>query len=261
MILVLDAGNTNIEFGVFSSEIGSYEVLASARYFTKLNITSDEMAFFVLKFLEVNSFVPSDFDRMVYSSVVPQMNSKFEKMYRDYFAGDIIQINSKIALGINNKYKNPSEVGADRLVNAAIAYNIFKKNLIIVDMGTATTLCVVTEGGDYLGGVIVPGVLTSSQALFDKAAKLPAVSIGKKTRILSDNTTEAIESGIYFSNLYSIKGMVAKLAEEVGFDRYMTIGTGGFSAVYDDTGLFDVIDGDLSIKGLKYISDINKNDI
>ena len=124
-------------------------------------------------------------------------------------------------------------------------------------MGTATTVCGLNADGDYLGGVIIPGVLTASQALFDKAAKLPAVSISYKDKVLSDNTIGAIESGIYFSNFYALQGIMKKLIAELQFDNCLKIATGGYSSIFQKDGLFDIVDDGLSIKGLKHISDIN----
>ncbi|HBD94095.1 MAG: hypothetical protein A2015_08510 [Spirochaetes bacterium GWF1_31_7] len=257
MILVLDVGNTNIEFGLFHNQKGDFTILSSARYFTKINITSDELGFFALRFLEVNGFTRKDINRLVYSSVVPQLNNKIESLFTTYFSGTIVKVSSDIHLGIKNKYKNPAEVGSDRLVNASLVYHEYKKNAVIVDMGTATTVCGLNADGDYLGGVIIPGVLTASQALFDKAAKLPAVSISYKDKVLSDNTIGAIESGIYFSNFYALQGIMKKLIAELQFDNCLKIATGGYSSIFQKDGLFDIVDDGLSIKGLKHISDIN----
>lgn len=257
MILVLDAGNTNIEFGLFNDEKSDYKVLSSARYFTKLHITSDELGFFVMNFLEVNGFSRHDVTSMIYSSVVPQLNNKIDDFFKKYFSGNLMRVSSSLNLGIINKYRNPNEVGSDRLVNASIAFNTYKNDVIIVDMGTATTVCAVNKNGEYLGGVIIPGVQTASQALFDKAAKLPAVSIGYKENVLSDNTVGAIESGIYYSNFYAIKGIMQKLSEELKFEKPLKIGTGGYSKIFEKDGLFHITDDMLAIKGLKFIADMN----
>ncbi|OHD17060.1 MAG: hypothetical protein A2086_06155 [Spirochaetes bacterium GWD1_27_9] len=258
MILALDVGNTNIEIGVLFNEPANYQVNHSIRFFTRLNITSDELALFILNFLKIKEINPKQIKSMIFSSVVPPLNGRIKDMFCDYFNSDIIEVNDKIDIGIVNCYKNPKEVGSDRLVNASGIYKLYKKNAIIVDMGTATTLDVLTNDGKYIGGAIVPGILTATQALTEKASRLPAISIQKKEYLLTDNTAESIEAGVYFSNYYAMTGMIQKLAQEVGFKDYLKVGTGGFSRIFAYDNIFDIIDYSLSLKGLKVIYDLNK---
>ncbi len=257
MILALDIGNTNIEFGILGDKKGSFDLIASFRFFTRINITEDEIGLFILNYLNLKNIASSDITRMIYSSVVPPINDKIEKMFNKYFKGEIIEVNENTKLGITNKYKNPREVGSDRLVNATAVYHIYKKNSIIVDMGTATTICAITEKGEYLGGTIFPGIQTATNALREKAARLPAINIQKKEKLLSDDTASAIESGIFFSNLFALKGMMELLAKEVNFKEYLKIGTGGYTSIFKDSGIFDIYDEFLSLKGLKIIGDLN----
>ncbi|HOJ65190.1 MAG TPA: type III pantothenate kinase [Spirochaetota bacterium] len=257
MLLCLDIGNTNIEFGIFTDRKNDFDIIASFRFFTHINITDDEIGLFVMNYLNIENINPSKIDKMIYSSVVPPINDKIEKMFNKYFKGKMIEVNEKTKLGIVNKYKNPREVGSDRLVNATAVYHIYKKNAIIVDMGTATTICAITEKGEYLGGTIFPGIQTATNALREKAARLPAINIQKRDRILSDDTASAIESGVFFSNLFALKGMMDLLAKEVNFNEYIKIGTGGYTSIFKDSGIFDIYDESLSLKGLKIISDLN----
>lgn len=257
MVLVFDVGNTNIEVGIFLEEFGNEKILATARRFTRREESADEFAFFVLRFLEVNNVKVDCIKKIIFSSVVPQLNFCFYHFATKYFSqSKVIEVSSKVNLGINNKYKNPAEVGADRLVNAAYVFYKYKCNSIIIDMGTATTFCVATKDGDYLGGAIMPGIYTSSQALFQKAAKLQSVEICKQKNIMGSSTVEAVESGIYFSNLYAISGIIDGIKKELGFEDCFVVGTGGYASLFAEK-VFDVFDNELAMKGLKYIADIN----
>jgi len=257
MILGLDIGNTNIEIGVLSEKKNDLTVKASARFFTRNSLTSDELGFFILAFLDYHRIKKSSIKKAIYSSVVPPLNWSINKMCGDYFTKEIIEVGSNTEMGIKNCYKNPGEVGSDRLVNAACVHHLYKKNSIIVDMGTATTFCAVTKEGRYLGGAIMPGLMTSAEALTSKAAKLPAINIGRRTAILAENTVEAIEAGVYFSNLYSIRGIIEKLAGEAGFEDFIKAGTGGYMQIFKKEIHFDYLDSSLTLKGLKIIADMN----
>lgn len=258
MILAMDAGNTNLEIGLIPDEKGKCEIINSVRFYTKSQTTLDELGFFIINFLNFNKIDFHDIKAVIFSSVVPQLTNTIVKMCEKYFSGTILEVTSKLDLGIVNDYKHPEEVGADRLVNASYIYHKYRKNAVIVDMGTATTLCVLTADGRYKGGVIVPGIQTSQKALVTNAAKLPAFRIVRPEKILSDTTTEALESGLYFSNFYALKGMLARLAEESGFSDYITVATGGYAEIFFNNGLFDYFEGDLALRGLKVIADRNR---
>lgn len=257
MILALDIGNTNIEIGILSDKEGSFDLITSFRFFSRINITEDEIGIFLLNCLSIKNISNLDINGMIYSSVVPNLDSKVEKMFNKYFKGKIIEVNEKTKLGIINRYKNPKEVGSDRLVNATAVYHLYKKNAIVVDMGTATTICAITEKGEYLGGTIFPGIQTSANALREKTARLPAINIQKKDKILQEDTASAIESGIFFSNFFALKGMIELLAKEVNFKEYLIVGTGGYTFIFKDAGIFDIYDEHLTLKGLKIIRDLN----
>ena len=182
----------------------------------------------------------------------------FEMTERFFKDVKIIEINEKSKFSIINNYKNPKEVGSDRLVNAEAVFNIYKKDAIIVDMGTATTLCALSKDGNYYGGAIMPGIFLSTQSLTSRASRLPSISIQKKDRILTNDTASAIEAGVYFSNYYAIEGMMKKMALEINFKNYLKVATGGFTKIFDNSGLFDVIDDNLSLKGLKLLWELNR---
>jgi type III pantothenate kinase len=260
LILAIDIGNTNIEIGVLSGKKDDYNIIASGRYYTTIEITPDQLALFILNFLKAKEVEKDKIGGMIFSSVVPPLNNIFRKMFKDYFSENIIEVDETMALGIKNCYKNPREVGSDRLVNAAAVYKIFGKNAVIVDMGTATTLCVLTDKGEYMGGAIMPGIWTATGALTGKAARLPAIKIQKREKLLSEDTASAIEAGVYYSNYFALKGMMEKLASEAGFKEYITIGTGGYTFLFKNDKLFDHTDPILTLKGLKIIYDLNKKE-
>lgn len=257
MILAIDIGNTNIEVGVLSADKDDFNIIANARYYTRMDVTSDQMALFIFNFLNIKKIDVDEIKAMIYSSVVPPLNNIIRKMFTDYFSQDVLEVDDKINIGITNCYKNPKEVGSDRLVNATAVYHLFKKDSIIVDMGTATTICAVTSDGRYLGGAIFTGIQTAVDALIKKAARLPAIKIQKKDKLLAEDTASAIEAGMFFSYHYALKGMIPRVAAEVNFSDYLVVGTGGYSSHFKDEKMFDVVDPLLTLKGLKIILDLN----
>jgi type III pantothenate kinase len=259
LILGLDIGNTNIEIGLLSEEFGSYEISHTIRFFTRLNITSDEFGIFILNFLYLKKIDPKQVKALIYSSVVPPLNGKIVQMYENYFSGKIIEVNEKTNIGIKNCYKNPKEVGSDRLVNAVAVNKLYKKDAIIVDMGTATTFCALSSNGNYYGGAIIPGISISTQALTERASRLPAINIQKKEKLLWDDTASAIEAGVYYENYFALKGICEQLANEMKFKNYIKVGSGGYISIFKDDNIFDVIDYSLTLKGLKIIYDLNKS--
>jgi len=258
LILALDIGNTNIEIGILSQTKGDLKVIESFRFFTRIEITSDEFGIFILNFLKIKEVDHQKISGLIFSSVVPPINRIIIEMFERFFPKKkIIEVNQDTKFSIINDYKNPKEVGSDRLVNADAVFNLYKKNSIIVDMGTATTICALSENGIYHGGAIMPGIFLSTQSLTSRASRLPSINIQKKENLLTNDTASAIESGVYFSNYFALEGMMKKMANEISFQNYLKIATGGFSRIFKDTTLFDVIDYDLSLKGLKIIWDLN----
>lgn len=257
MILAFDVGNTNIVIGILYKEKNNFSIKAKVRFYTRTEITSDELGIFLLNFLAGYGVDKKEIKTLVFSSVVPPLDGLIKRMFQDYFGRPVLEVASGLNLGFVNRYKNPLETGSDRLVNAAYVNHFYKKNAVIVDFGTATTFCVLTEQGEYLGGPIIPGITTSLNALIGGARKLPPVRVIRKEKIVTDNTVDALESGIYFSNYYAVRGMVGSMAEEAGFEDYVTIATGGLAGVFKESGLFDYIEENMAFKGLKVIFDLN----
>ncbi|NFH69319.1 type III pantothenate kinase [Clostridium botulinum] len=256
MILLVDAGNTNIVLGVYKDK----KYIASWRISTEGNKTSDEYSIQIMQLLNLNNLNPEDVKGIIVSSVVPNIMHSLENMLRRCFGQEPIIVGPGIKTGINIKYDNPKEVGADRIVNAVAAFEIYKRPVIIIDFGTATTFCSVTENGDYLGGCICPGLRISADALFEKAAKLPRVELEVPRKVICKNTVSSIQSGVLFGYIGQVEYIVKKMKEEMsdGIEPYV-IATGGLAnLIANETDAIDKVDSDLTLEGLKILYKKNR---
>ncbi|WP_315082017.1 type III pantothenate kinase [uncultured Clostridium sp.] len=256
MILLVDAGNTNIVLGVYKDK----EYIASWRISTEGNKTSDEYSIQIMQLLNLNNLNPEDVKGIIVSSVVPNIMHSLENMLRRCFGQEPIIVGPGIKTGINIKYDNPKEVGADRIVNAVAAFEIYKRPVIIIDFGTATTFCSVTENGDYLGGCICPGLRISADALFERAAKLPRVELEVPKKVICKNTVSSIQSGVLFGYIGQVEYIVKKMKEEMsdGIEPYV-IATGGLAnLIANGTDAIDKVDSDLTLEGLKILYKKNR---
>ncbi|OSA94380.1 UNVERIFIED_ORG: pantothenate kinase [Clostridium botulinum] len=256
MILLVDAGNTNIVLGVYKDK----KYIASWRISTEGNKTSDEYSIQIMQLLNLNNINPEDVKGIIVSSVVPNIMHSLENMLRRCFGQEPIIVGPGIKTGINIKYDNPKEVGADRIVNAVAAFEIYKRPVIIIDFGTATTFCSVTENGDYLGGCICPGLRISADALFEKAAKLPRVELEVPRKVICKNTVSSIQSGVLFGYIGQVEYIVKKMKEEMndGIEPYV-IATGGLAnLIANETDAIDKVDSDLTLEGLKILYKKNR---
>ena len=254
MILLVDVGNTNIVLGVQKDD----DYIASWRISTDAKKTSDEYAIQVMQLFEQNNLNPKDIKGIIISSVVPNIMNSLENMVRKCFCIEPIIVGPGIKTGINIKYDNPKEVGADRIVNAVAAYEIYKKPMIIIDFGTATKFCAINGKGDYLGGCIVPGIKISSDALFERAAKLPRVELEVPKNIICKNTISSMQSGIIYGYIGQVEYIVKKMKLEMKQDKYgiepCVIATGGLAKlIAKETKLIDKIDPNLTLEGLKIL--------
>ena len=184
-------------------------------------------------------------------------------MIRKCFGIEPIIVGPGIKTGINIKYDNPKEVGADRIVNAVAAYEIYKKPVIIIDFGTATTFCAVRENGDYLGGCICPGIRISADALFERAAKLPRVELEVPKNVICKNTVSSMQAGILFGYVGQVEYIVKKMKEEMKKSKFkeepLVIATGGLAnLIAKETKAIDKVDSDLTLEGLKILYEKNK---
>ncbi|MCS4470136.1 type III pantothenate kinase [Clostridium botulinum] len=253
MILVLDVGNTNIVLGIYKNK----ELIANWRLATDNKRTADEYGIQVIELFSHNNLSFSDIEGVIISSVVPNIMYSLEHMISKYFNIKPIIVGPGVKTGINIKYDNPKEVGADRIVNAVAAHEIYKKPLIIIDFGTATTFCAVTKEANYLGGTICPGIKISSDALFDKAAKLPRVELVKTPGVICKNTVASIQSGIIYGYAGQVDYIVSKMKKEMmdlGEEEPFVVATGGFAKlISEESKSIDEINAILTLEGLRVI--------
>ncbi|MGO5075820.1 type III pantothenate kinase [Clostridium sporogenes] len=258
MILVLDVGNTNIVLGIYKNK----ELIANWRLATDNKRTADEYGIQVIELFSHNNLSFSDIEGVIISSVVPNIMYSLEHMISKYFNIKPIIVGPGVKTGINIKYDNPKEVGADRIVNAVAAHEIYKKPLIIIDFGTATTFCSVTKEANYLGGTICPGIKISSDALFDKAAKLPRVELVKTPGVICKNTVASIQSGIIYGYAGQVDYIVSKMKKEMmalGEEEPFVVATGGFAKlISEEAKSIDEINAILTLEGLRAIYEKNK---
>lgn len=255
MILVCDVGNTNIVLGVYDGK----EIVKDWRISTDRNKTSDEYGVLIKQLFEYESLSLDIIEAVIISSVVPTIIHELESMTKRYFKKEAIIIGPGIKTGMNIKYDNPKEVGADRIVNAVAAYEKFGGPLIIVDFGTATTFCSISEEGDYIGGVISPGVTISSEALFQKASKLPRVELAKPEKVLNKNTISSMQAGIIYGYVGLVDYIVEKMEEELGVKPKEVIATGGLAPIIaSESKKITRIEKMLTLEGLRIIYEKNK---
>ncbi len=255
MLMLIDVGNTNIVFGIHDNK----KILDSWRISTNSDRSVDELGMLILQFLTVKGFSKDELSDIVISSVVPPIMFTLERALEKYMGKKPIVISGHMNLGIKIKYDNPAEVGADRIVNAIAVRKIYGTPAIIIDFGTATTFCAIDRYGDYMGGSILPGIKISLDALFTKAAKLPRIEITEPENIIGKNTVSSMQSGIYYGYAGSVAYIVKKMKAELGDKKIKVIATGGLASLIDkEAGCIDVIDRNLTLKGLKIIYDILK---
>lgn len=246
MLLAIDIGNTNIVFALPGK--------AQWRIRTEVHRTSDEYAVWLFALMREQGLNPADITSAIVSSVVPDVNFAIKSFVRGYLKQEPMMIvGGEVDLGMPVRIDNPRELGADRLINAFAAWEAHKQALIVIDFGTATTFDVVSGKGEYLGGVIAPGINLSLEALRTAAAKLHGVAIAHPSKVVGTNTTGAMQSGIYFGYTGMIEGIVSRIKEERG-EPMKVIATGGLAPLYAEaTTMIDLVDGDLTIRGLELI--------
>ena len=250
MILAIDIGNSNIVFGVFEKDKPCKSL---ARITTPKNTTYDEIGFLVYNILSHKLDI-SKIKAGIYSSVVPKLNLTIEKMCENYFKLSPICIHHKLKFPISILYPRPDEIGTDRLVNASAVASEYRVPSIIVDMGTATTFCLLNKKKEYLGGLIAPGLENSKNSLIQKTAKLPDIDLILPSKLIGDTTVHSLQAGFFYSWVGICREIIVQIKKEYG-SEYKVIGTGGFIRKINQKvpELFDVIDSNLTLKGLKEI--------
>jgi type III pantothenate kinase len=256
MKLCLDVGNSHIYGGVYQSG----RVSLTFRKASKLGSSSDEYGLFFRSVLRENGLDPNQVAEIALCSVVPEVVYAISAACHKYFNIRPFILKAGVRTGLKIQYRNPLEVGTDRIANAIAGVEMYPgENLVIVDLGTATTLCAVGKDRSYRGGVILPGLKMSMQALESGTSKLGSVEITHKETCLGRTTAESIQSGLYFGSLGALQEVIYRIqSEEFGGKRPKVIATGGFASIFDETGLFDQIVQDLVLRGLLAVLDINK---
>jgi len=254
MILVFDVGNTNMVVGIYDNE----NLITHWRFRTDTQKTSDEYGLMLYTLFNYNQLDMGQIKAVVISSVVPTLMMELERMCHNYFSCKPLIIGPGIKTGLAIKYDNPREVGADRVVNAVAAYHRYGGPIIIVDFGTATTFCVVNRAGEYLGGAIAPGVKISTEALVNRASKLPRVELTKPKSMIGKNTIMSMQVGIIYGFVGQVEGIINRMKKEIDGNPRV-IATGGLATIIaDETDTIDIIDEFLTLEGLRMIYEINR---
>lgn len=256
MKLCLDVGNSHIYGGVYPADSetgqGSDGALLTFRKTSKSGASSDEIGLFFRAVLRENNINPDDITVVALCSVVPEVIFTLSSACQKYFSARPFILQAGVKTGLKVQYRNPLEVGADRIANAIAVVEMFPdQNIIAVDLGTATTLCAIKADRSYLGGVILSGLKMSMQALESDTSKLGSVEIEAMQTCLGRTTASSIQSGLFYGNLGAMKEIIQRVREEeFGGQRPRVVATGGFSNLFADTGLFDEIVPDLVLRGL-----------
>ncbi len=249
MLLAIDIGNTNVVGGVFEGST----LLTHWRLATNPKTTADEYGVLCLSIMGRSGRAPEQITGAIISSVVPALTETFESMVESSFGCSPITVSSDMDTGLTLKYSNPKEIGSDRIVNAAAAHEKFRRDLIIVDFGTATTFCAVSRAGEYLGGVIAPGLGISAEALFTRAAKLSKVELARPKTVIGTDTAGSIQSGLIFGYAGLVDTLVQRMEREMGRPS-LVIATGGLAPVIaPETQSIQHIEPFLTLTGLELL--------
>jgi type III pantothenate kinase len=249
MLFVIDVGNTNTVLGVYQED----ELIHHWRIETNRYKTEDEYGMIVGSLLQYAGLSYDKFHAVIISSVVPPIMFALERMATKYFKQKPLIVGPGIKTGLNIKYDNPKEVGADRIVNAVAGIAQYGSPLIIVDFGTATTYCYIDENKNYIGGAIAPGINISTEALYTKASKLPRIELSRPTNIVGRTTVEAMQGGIVYGYVGQVEGIVKRMKAQAKVEPTV-IATGGLaSLIAKESDIIDVMDPYLTLKGLHLI--------
>jgi len=254
MLLVVDVGNTNTVIGVYDKD----KLLKNWRITTKRDGTADEYGVIFRDLFNFSKEVKFEMiDSMIISCVVPPIINPLLEMAKKYFRIVPLLVDSEIKTGLKILYENPNDVGADRIVNAVAAFKKYGGPTIVIDFGTATTFCAISKKAEYLGGVIVPGIMIGIEALFQRAAKLPRIELKKPEKVLGKSTISSMQSGIIFGYACLVDGLVERLEDELQEECFV-VATGGLAEfIASETKKIKEVSPFLTLEGLKLIFEIN----
>ncbi|MBN1547977.1 MAG: type III pantothenate kinase [Syntrophaceae bacterium] len=249
MLLVIDVGNTNTVLGVYDGDV----LVHDWRIRTVIDHTVDEYGMLIYSLYKSSRISSKEIEDIIISCVVPPMLNILEPVCQKYFKITPLIVGPGVKTGMPIFYDNPREIGADRIVNAVAAYEKIKKDLIVVDFGTATTFDYISPKGEYMGGCITPGIVISSEALFQRAAKLPRVEFTKPKSIIAKDTISGMQAGIIYGYAGLVDGIVGRMKVESKSNPYV-IATGGLAVVVAaEARTIDEVDDMLTLEGLRII--------
>ena len=255
MLLALDAGNTNITIGVFDGK----SLLLTMRITTKLPRTSDEYGILLKNLMRDNDIDPSQIDAAIISSVVPAVMHSLKNGLYKYLHVDPLIVQPGVRTGIRIVTENPSQIGADRIVDAVGAYEKYGGPVLVLDFGTATTYDLVDEKGQFLCGITAPGIRTAGRALWQEAAKLPEIEIKKPKSILAKETISSMQAGLVYGQIGQTEYIIDKVREESGFAGLKVVATGGLGAmIAAETKKIDIYDANLTLDGMRFVYEKQK---
>lgn len=250
MLLVVDIGNTNITLGVFEVE----KIVATFRITTKVPRTSDEFGLLLVNLINNRKISVEQIDDVIISSVVPDVMHSFENAVRKYLDRKPYVVGPGTKTGIKMVTGNAHEIGADRIVDAVGAYELYGGPVIVIDFGTATTYDYITEDGAFAAGITSPGIKICAKALWEDAAKLPAIEIKKPDSILSKETISSMQAGLVYGHIGQTEYIIDKIKEETKDDSIKVVATGGLGKIiFDATEKIDIYDCNLTLQGLRLI--------
>jgi type III pantothenate kinase len=254
MLLAIDIGNTNITLGIYNEK----ELLVTWRMETDIHRMPDEYAIILMNLLNQQKIKMTDVKEASLCSVVPPLIQTFEELFNVYFHIEPLIIGPGVKTGVRIRLDNPKEAGADRIVHAAAAHHLYGGPIIVVDMGTATTFDTVSKEGDHLGGAIAPGIATSAEALFGRAAQLYRVQLIPPKHAIGTSTVTALQSGIIFGYVGLVEGIVNRIQRELS-EKAKVIATGGnVDLIVKETKIIDIVNLDLVLEGLRLIYEMNR---
>jgi len=249
VLLVVDVGNSNIVLGIYDGG----KLVMNWRVSTDTAKTSDEYAILFCELFRFSEIAINDIKDIILSSVVPVLTGVLEKLSLKYFHLKPYVIGPGIKTGMPIQYENPKEVGADRIVNAVAGFEKYKTSLIIVDFGTATTFDYVNRKGHYCGGAIAPGLMISTEALFQKASKLPRIDIAKPPSVIARNTVHSMQAGIFYGYVGLVDGIVNQMKSE-SREAPMVIATGGLARlIAPESKTIEKVEEYLTLEGLRIL--------
>lgn len=254
VLVLVDVGNTNTVFGVYQGD----ELVESFRFSTDTERTADEYGALLLPLFALRGIDPVTAEAVVISSVVPPLHLTLDRLARRYFGKKPLFIEPGVRTGMPIRYDNPAEVGADRIVNAVAAREKYGSPVIVVDFGTATTFDVVNAAGEYVGGIITPGIGISAEALFAHASRLYRVDVRKPSELVGKNTASAMQAGIYYGYIGLVDGILERLLAEIPGVKGIVATGGQAPLIASGSKYIREVDPDLTLTGLKLIYERNR---